>query len=253
MARRKHENTQKGNPHALPIMQHVFPRASIARFADSTGVVSLHRLPTDHVRKAKPSDDMFCAKRAWDAKAESGYMKKIEDAFQELASRIIEGKIAKIDHADQRKATEFFALWKWRAIYRDKEMSGEKFNITGNDLTKDQEEMYEKMGVLTTRKDGTMPAHRVYSIQIQGGIMHDMSALSNIGWGIVQAQEGQFIVPDFPAITFIPLTPTLCLCGARDNAVDSGVVLKRNVVDININLKANSKEYYFANDFGQCF
>jgi len=254
MPRRKHEKTQKGNPHALPIRQHVFPSASIARFADKSGVVSLHRLFTGQVLKAKPSNPIFCAMRAWDARAEVGYMKQIEDEFQELASRIIRRKIIKIEVADKPKVDAFFALWKMRAIFRSKEVADVQFNgITGENLTKDQEEKFEKIGIVSLREGGVMSAHRVHGIQIQAGVMQQTSALSNIRWGIVRAHDGQFVVPDSPAITFIPLEPTLCLCGTAENVIESGTMLRNNVIELNCHLRAKSKEYYFANDLRECF
>jgi hypothetical protein len=254
MAKRKHEKTQKGNPHALPIRQHVFPSASIARFADNGGVVSLHHLLTGQVLKAKPSNPIFCAMRAWDTRAEIGYMKQIEDEFQELASRIIKRELAKIEAADKHKVDRFFALWKMRAIFKSKEVAEVQIKgIAGEKLTKDQEEKFEKIGVLFMREGGVMSAHRVHGLQIQIGVMREASVLSNLAWGIVRAQAGQFVVPDFPAITFIPLEPTLCLCGTAGNFIESGTMLKDNLIDLNHQLRAASKEYYFANDLRECF
>jgi hypothetical protein len=99
--RRRYEKPQKGNPHSLPIRQHVFPAASIARFTNDDGVVDLYRLSTSQVRKATPDDDIFCAKRAWDARAEFGFMKQIEDEFQLLASKVINGALTAISAAEK--------------------------------------------------------------------------------------------------------------------------------------------------------
>ena len=254
MAKRKYEKTQKGNPHALPIRQHVFPSASIARFADTRGVVSLQRLSTGRVLKAKPSNPIFCAMRAWDMRAELGYMKEIEDEFQELVSRIIKRNVTKIEGADKGKVNQFFALWKMRAIFRAKDMADVQINgVTGENITKDQEEMLEKTGVSLILQGGVMLAHRVHGLQIQIGIMRETVALSKVGWGIVRADEGQFVVPDYPSTTFIPLEPTLCLCGTEGNVIGNGVIRKSDVFEINHHLRANSKEYYFANDLQKCF
>jgi hypothetical protein len=194
MARRKYEKTQKGNPHCLPIRQHVFPHASIARFADKNGLVSLHRLATGQERLATPSDDIFCAMRAWDTRAEFGYMKQIEDQFQELASRIIKKSVAKIEGADKHKVDQFFSLWKMRAIFRAKEVGDVKFNgIPGERFTKDQEEMFEKTGILFVREGGVMSGHRVHGMQIQTGIMQETSALSNIRWGRSVRRRSKFL------------------------------------------------------------
>ena len=51
---------------------------------DGEGRVSLHDLTRSKVRLAKPNDGIFCAMRAWDQRAERGYMKRIEDEFLRL-------------------------------------------------------------------------------------------------------------------------------------------------------------------------
>ena len=51
---------------------------------DGEGRVSLHDLARSKVGLAKPNDGIFCAMRAWDQRAERGYMKRIEDEFLRL-------------------------------------------------------------------------------------------------------------------------------------------------------------------------
>jgi hypothetical protein len=120
MPRRRYEKPQKRNPHSLPIRQHVFPSASIARFTNDQGVVDLCHLPTSQVRKATPDDDIFCAKRAWDARAEFGYMKQIEDAFQPLASKIVDGTLTAMSAAEKETVDSFYSLWKMRRFIEAK-------------------------------------------------------------------------------------------------------------------------------------
>ena len=114
----KYEKPQKKNRHLLTVRQHVLPLASIARFADVEGRVSLHDLARSKVRRAKPNDDIFCAMRAWDQRAERGYMKRIEDEFQRLASMIIEGALSEMGEAEKSIVDRFYALWYRRARQR---------------------------------------------------------------------------------------------------------------------------------------
>jgi hypothetical protein len=98
--------------------------------------------------------------RSWDARAEHGYMKQIEDAFQELASRVISGVTINIDRNDKQKADAFFALWKMRAIFRSADRTEVQFNgVTGARFSHDQEEVFEKAGGQFFREGGTMSAH----------------------------------------------------------------------------------------------
>jgi hypothetical protein len=128
--RRKYEKPTKSNPNKFTIKQHVLPVMSIRRFAGAAGKVSFCDVVRKTVRPAGPTDDMFVARRAWDQKAESGYMKNIEDAFQPLADRIIKGRVTSIRGADAVTVSNFYALWYVRARRRSPESEE---NPTGGD------------------------------------------------------------------------------------------------------------------------
>ena len=102
-----YEPTQKGNPHRLTVKQHTFPKTSIARFAGQKGNVELFLKSLDRVIQAKPSNEIFCAERAWDQQAESGFMKKVEDDFQALAGRILDDDLVSFKEADLTVINEF--------------------------------------------------------------------------------------------------------------------------------------------------
>ena len=247
--RQKFEKPQKGNPHELPVMQHVWPLESIARFADGNDVVCIFDKARNKLRQAKPDDDVFCAKRVWDRRAECGYMKGIEDAFQELASEIITGTITAIDDRQKGKIDAFFALWKMRADYKTADGGAISFNdVTGAKRTADQEEQFEKGHVSFFREDGTMPSRMVYGLQIQFRIDAYVRDLPRVQWGIIQAQEGHLVVPDYPAYTIIPLKPTLCLCSGGQ----TGTITRQNLAEMNRSFKLASREYFFAQDLTQC-
>jgi hypothetical protein len=188
---------------------------------------------------------IFCAKRAWDQRVETGYMKHIEDAFQALASKIIEGTASTISSTENVIINEFYALWYTRARYRNPDTQEIQLNkVTGENLTKDQEEFLEKKGILFIREGGRIPARQMNGIQIQRWIdAYTSESLSSVKWGIIRAQEGQFIVPDVSSHTIIPLNPTLCLADSP-----GGTILKQNVAEINRSLVAASQEYFFAKD-----
>jgi hypothetical protein len=60
------ENVAVRNPFQLVINQHTFRAKSIARFAGSSGRVQLQMTANKLVRQVKPTDSVFCARRAWD-------------------------------------------------------------------------------------------------------------------------------------------------------------------------------------------
>lgn len=61
----------------------------INKFLNASGYIELNSLIANKVLSVKPTDKIFCARRAWDQRAEAGYMKSIEDDFQALVIRVI--------------------------------------------------------------------------------------------------------------------------------------------------------------------
>src|SRR5438552_7959817 len=106
----KWETTQKAEPHRLTIRQHTFPRASIARFANISRRVQVHRIKTNRLFLAAPDNEVFCAKRVWDQRAEDGFASKIERPFQILANAIVAGTVSVIAERDKKTINSFFAL-----------------------------------------------------------------------------------------------------------------------------------------------
>ena len=110
---------QKGNPHSLTRNQHVFPVASLRRLADSSGSVSVLRKGWRRPKSLLIRNPIFCARRTWDHRSEYGYMRHIESRFQALASRIV-GAYRALSEPECKFVTEFYALWRHRAIQRGK-------------------------------------------------------------------------------------------------------------------------------------
>jgi hypothetical protein len=166
--RPKPERTQPKNPNQLTLKQHVFPSRSIERFRNQNGRVSVYDIPRRQVRLRAPNDILFCARRAWDQRAEAGYMKQIGDRFQEIVRPIIDGQATTIAAEEKPAIDRLFALWYMRARYR--ELDAQEIllvGITGSELTKAQEENLEKNGYTFTRKGGKLPARQLNGLQLQ--------------------------------------------------------------------------------------
>jgi hypothetical protein len=249
IVKQQFERTQNGNPHGLPIRQHIFPKASISRFADGQGRVWVQHVVSSKVHRAMPDADIFCAMRAWDTRAEWGYMKQIENAFQELAARIINGTTLNIEAGDKQIADTFFVLWRLRAVFKRADKTDVQFNgVTGTRFSHDLEEVLEKAGVYFLHEGGKMPAHRLCGIQLQVGIDSELPKLADVRWGILQAFDGQFLVPGSPTAAVIPLAPYLALCSGGV----SGIANRVAVAEINHCARTGSAEYFFAQDLAKC-
>ncbi len=244
------EPTQYGNPYQLAIRQHVFPRASIARFAGTDGKVSVKRVGEGTARKYSPGSKIFCAKRAWDQRSEIGYMKDIEDEFQNLAKEIDCGLdcLTPLQHL---AATRFFALWSLRAQIEyspipDQPVRG---GIRGEPWTKDQQERLEKQGAIYIRSDQTMPGRFAAGWQVLMGIDAVTAQFDGRAWRIVKADEGEFVCPDsFGQLAALPVTPTVSLhLGHQDSTIS-----KREVAMWNCLARQLARRYIFARDFAAC-
>lgn len=248
----KYEKPQKKNPHQIIINQHIFPVKSIERFTDCNGTVEVKLIVQDKIVKLLPDDQMFCAKRCWDQRAETGYMREIEDSFQELADKIIDNNARYLEEKDNIIATKFFALWQLRACrntspIQDVQLKGID---AGEQLTKDEEERLEKSNVVFARGENAMvPGRFMNGINIQMGINKIISQHGKLKWGIVSALEGEFIVPEtFSDFTILPISPRIILLGASENVI----IPHSEVIKVNQLAVSFCRNYYFARKISNC-
>jgi hypothetical protein len=243
------EKTQPKNPNGLTIKQHVFPVRCIEPFAGQRRKVAVFDMLRGKLRHAKPDDHIFCAMRAWDQPTET-HMKHIEDRFQAIVRPILHGKINSITASQKRDIDSMFALWYVRTRYRRLDAQEVQLGgVEGNELTLAEEENLEKNGYLFARAGGKMPARQLNGVQLRkrmADYARDLAAID--GWGVIHAQRGEFIVPDIPVHTIIPLSPRLALVAPAPD----GTILEANVAEINTAVRAGCREYYFARDLSMC-
>ena len=248
----KYEKPQKGNPHELTINQHCLPARSIERFTNSSECVEVFLKDEEKQFPVKPSNKIFCAMRAWDQKAESGFMKDIEDRYQALADRVIQQEILILDKREELLISKMFALWNTRwhwDFYSDQTKHIELTSIlSGDTLSIDQEEGLEKAGITTMRSHSdnvTIPIRLLTGIGIKANIHQAMSHLTDANWEIITCTEGEFVVPDTANVfRYLPLTPHFCFFSqSRDQ--------KLNPKQINQELIKGAKRFYFARDLSK--
>ena len=205
---------------------------------------------------AKPGDSVFCVYRKWAHGDEHGFMKKIEDSFQDIARNIIINGTSSISQIDRHRINEFFALWYMRDRVESFDNRDLQLNILkGDPWTKEQEENLESNGYSFVNQSGALPVRFVNSIKIRSYIYRGiLPQLENVQWGVIRAGTGEFLVPDVPAnintkaIHVIPLTPTQSLVANHpDGSMDSNDVMK-----INRGIWLQSENYYFARDLSKC-
>jgi len=244
------EKTQKGNPHGLTVRQHVFPRASIERFATGGGV-EVHDLKRRTVRRAGPDDDLFCADRAWAHGPEAGWMKEVEDAFQAVAEEALRRRPPTLNDRQSGAISEFYALWQARAECRHLPMqtipASPDVLAMRRDYTADELELLEKNGISAFRGDGSMQLRHIMGPVIRLAMDRIKAQMVNRRWSLVEAPAGEFCVPDVPAHGIIPLTPSIALHSTR-----AGTASINDVAEINAVMGDCAREYLFARSLADC-
>lgn len=247
-----YEKTQKRNPHKLTIHQHVFPRKSIERFAGGGRTVQVFEVCRKRILNLSPKEGFFCAKRVWDQKTETVFVKTVETPFQKIVDRIVSGELLKIGFFEKQVIDSYFALWKARHEMRAERPADFKTayaDATTSSLDADSMESLEKIGIMFTGSDGVFSSRFVAGIHIQSYIMRFVDMARNRRWGIVRAAQGEFIAPDsFNGIPAIPVTPKIILLLDHDD----GVASLEDVININMTAVASSYKYYFARHLAAC-
>lgn len=243
------DRPQRGNPHRLTINQHVFPSRNIERFADIDGTISVQLVSQDKRFKLRPDDPLFCANRKWDQRAEEGYMKEIEDQFQDLAENIV-NSISSISPSEYPTVANFFSLWHLRARLRDESLPPQYASgMFAENLTKDQEEILERKHCAFVCQDQTFPERQILGLRIQMEIDWLASQLKGVHWGILKAMDGEFMAPDtFGIMPIVPLSPSLCLVADHGDSE----LPKSEVAAVNRLARSTAARYCIARNFATC-
>ena len=211
---KKYEKTQRGNPRQLTIKQHCFPKKSIERFANSDGRVHVHLIEHDKTEFLKPDEYIFCARRTWDQRAESGYMREIEDKYQEFAEKLAAGKIVRrLNSREKNVVTDMYLLWNCRWHWNKCPLEDQEVKdvlSVAHEYSKDDQELLEKNSATVIKPDRTISGRHLTGYKIQQNIINERKHLCGCSWGILKSREAEFVVPDTAAHRIIlPVTPNI--------------------------------------------
>lgn len=246
------EKPQPKNPHQLTIWQHIMPNKSIARFGDAQGWVQLHRISEQQRLQLQSNNEIFCAKRVWNQKAEQSSI-SIETAFQKVADLIVTAQIDTLTKDMHFAVTEMYLLWRVRFLHASNPIADQKINMLSHerDLSKDEQERLEKGGVMFVDKDGRLAGRDLTGILLRRDMdiaLH--TGASNMEWGIIKSLPGlEFLCPDATLNEpIIPVSPNICLIAGWPD----GTVTPVATGNINQTLLSEVKNYWFARDLAKC-
>lgn len=246
------EPVQKGNPHKLSLDQHTFPTKSIGRFSEGGGV-EVHEKRVGRTLRRLPKDVLFCARRLWDHKSETGYMRDIENPFQSLIDNLLGGK-RNLSAANHSLITDFYLLWNLRQRVRIEDpIHSQLPGWTPERVIrkKDTQEKLEGKGILFWDENGEIPNRILTGTSLQMQLWAERERMPGTRWGVIETLPGQgeFLVPDnLCRHTLIPISPNVCLAANNpDQFVDMSFVAWYNGLAVE-----NSDNYYFARNIKDC-
>lgn len=244
---KRYEKTQQNNPHQLTIKQHCFPKKSIERFANDNGLVQTRLKYVGKTVSLKPDDNNFCALRTWDQRAETGFMKEIEDAYQDLADKISEGTIVRRLTRDEKDIiTDMYILWNCRWHWNKSPVENQEIEGAlgvSREFSRDEEELLEKEGITIIRPNLSIRGRHFTGGKIQQNLFNVRKCMRGCNWGILKSRGAEFIVPDNASDRiFLPVTPSICL----DNGEGYRMASERNVGLMNKLSKSTSERFYFG-------
>ncbi|MGL1930424.1 MAG: hypothetical protein OCC45_01545 [Desulfotalea sp.] len=229
----------------LAVDQHFHTAHSIAKFYNHQLKVEVFEVSSGKILERNKRAKIFCAMRNWDERAEKGYMVNIESDFHSQIDCLV--PINKRDHI---AISRYFCLWRLRHKFHLERLSDAPLEgIEGEVLTKEQQEVLEKMWVGYVNARAEIPARQLTGGQIQIGVDQLMQTFQKIEWGLVEARRGHFLCADaYHELCFIPISPKLAFAGNLPDQVlafDEVALANRQSI-------ASSTEFYFAKNMEKC-
>jgi hypothetical protein len=174
-------------------------------------------------------------------------MKKIyEDPFQELAERILTGESSSLNSKDTETATCFWGLWASRFLAQKEPPEDiPVVGVTGIE-SQDLREQLERGHALFINPDGTISGRNKAGLDIQKGIDQILLDYANWSWGIVEAKESEFIVPDCPCVMYLPISPKIAMLANDQQFHGKAYFSVEDVKGLNKALFSVTKRYLFA-------
>ncbi len=190
----KYEKTQPGNPHQLTIKQHCFPKKSIERFCNENGVVEVYLIDKNKTVLMKPDNEIFCARRVWDQRAEALFMQGIENAYQDVVSQLeVEDWSRRLGIEENQTVTDMYSLWHVRCCWKNKYLNDQELPgalPARPGYSQDDREALEKSNMVTSIDRGAsafLPGRHIAGTLVQNDYGRVRNALRGYSWGIVQS------------------------------------------------------------------
>lgn len=231
--------------------QHVLPSASIERFFwEENQFVEVFHLNLQRTFRQGVKWEEFFVRRLWDEGTEKG-MKVYEDAFQDLAGRIVAGKDA-LTQDENDLVSKFWRLISERSRAPHLEIPKESLFGLVDPITIPKRRIDFQEGQSIFLDPREQQDRLLRGMQIRMAVAQTVRRRDN--WRIVRATEGQFLVSDThysqgqDHLACVPVSPKIYLV-MGDGTVSLDLA---EVREFNRSLLARAKRYVFAQRLTEC-
>jgi len=216
----KGEKTTKGNPYKLTRSQHVIPKKSIKRFTNSDGKVLINLIEPSKKFPAKPGNDAFCVDRVWDQRSEEGWMRNIENRYQNVASLCASELQLKLTSSQHEIVSRMYLLIYLRIKFSINSLDDFQFNGHETEFSpsKADIELLESRHITAMDSNSKINSRNVTGNVMQMKVDQEYAThFQNSEWEIVKSDEDEYIFSDgYNGYGVLPINPNLCFIAKND-------------------------------------
>ena len=197
----------------LSLDQYVLPLTCIARFANDRNQLRVNFLDGS-VKWIAPEAPLFQTENNWPKEDESGWMRQIESAYQEIAEQVLDMQL-ELGRDDCDVVTRFFLLWRYR--YR--------FSKYG-------------FGSVTPEPPSTPATQGGKTGKSARQLIEEATEENYIRWSSYHYRKGNLIVPDCPPdVAYLPVSPKVALAASWTD--------RHSPDALNQMVKRTAKKFYY--------
>lgn len=237
---KKHATFEKSAITDIVVNQHIIPEASIKRFRNQKGFVTVTMVTSGRkFPSRKRKESIFCVQRLWSNSAESKWGYDIEKSFQEFVdNKCLENPSYSLEDSESKIVSKMYLLISARLrsalnpqteeIYNKPKVNylylGQVFESSAPIYmideapfcsTKYGRDRAEREHLAVKDEKGNFPRRFIYSSYISRHIKTNMNkGFSQLKWHLISSTGEDFILSDhYGDVAILPLTPKLCFIG----------------------------------------
>lgn len=178
-------------------------------------------------------------------------MQDIERRFGVVVAGVLRGPSTIQRDASHRTISEMFALWRARTHFAYQPLADQRLAGVAPErvVSPDAMDQLEHYGVIVPDSAGFIAGRMLAGPTLQRMLDAHLHALGDMRWGVVRAEEGEFVLPDtFGGNLVLPIAPTYCFVANNPD----GVIGIEVVGQLNVLAQKCAKRFLVARHLAAC-